>query len=63
MKAITIYYDPCNGHATKITESPRFAGEYPLMRADVLQDILHELEARYEVSRKQIFTKKRKKAG
>jgi len=51
-RAMTIYYSEDSGELTKIVESDRFNESDGLMRADVLQDVLFELQDRYNVAYK-----------
>lgn len=40
-------YDPDTGELRKLKFTPRFTAEPALLRADVLQDLLHEVEDAY----------------
>ncbi len=53
--AMRIYYDSESGELMKIKESHTFSLEDSLLRADVLQDCLGVLKARYDESSNKYF--------
>lgn len=53
--AFTAYYDNETGEMSKVEFSPPFMAESVLMRADVLKDIHHFIQAQYARTRDAAF--------